>query len=562
LIRQIQLFFFLFFPFFLLASNNETYINQREIILQNLKGIILSGDSYPPPDYIIKTTKGVLFYRIAAPKNISHQVLFAKNLERRAINRALTFEDIEEYKKDIADYFLKYCNMHVSVILPEQECTLGIIILKIIPSKLGEVSVTGNYWFSKEHYLKYITTEKSDVIDSNKLVANLNRINSSPWQKADLVYKSGKYLGQTDIELVVTDKKPIQFYAGVDNTGFKVTQYSRIYVGFNWGNAFDLDQNIAFCYTASPNFSGYQSYTLNYLIPLPNTDSLRFYGGYARLSSQNEILNQAVDTGQSWQVSSRYEFCLPQSKTLNQSFDLGIDYKSTNNDFIVGENDQISNRYATVFELAAKYKGGIHFKNHIVDGNVGIFAQPWKLFNSMSDSAYCALREGSKPIFLYLRGDGIYSYNELNEGSFAGKIKIMGQLSSSALIPIEQFGLGGINSVRGYVEREVNVDSALVFNFDVRSPKISLFKYISKKDRNLDKLSGVLFLDIGNGWIYNPVLSQPSYYILAGLGPGVRYDIANNIYTRFDLGVRLGSIPFDASYNSRVRFYFSLIGTY
>ena len=554
--------FFVFIPFFIFGKESESYIDQRQVIVQNLRGLVLSGDMYPPPDYILKTTRGVLFYRIRAPKNISDQTIFIKGLEKIAIGRALTFEDVETYKKDIANYFLKYCNVHVSVILPEQEATLGVVVLKVVESKLGDVSVVGNYWFSKDHYLKYISANKSDVIDSNKLVANLNRINSSPWRKADLIYKPGKHIGETDIELLVIDRKPIQFYGGADNTGFKITQYSRIYAGFNWGNAFDLDQIIAFCYTTSPNFEGYQSYTLDYTIPLPNEDSLRFYGGYSRIKAQNTTLPEAVDLGQSWQVSTRYNFTLPQNRKLTQGLDFGLDYKSTNNDFVVGEDDPVSSRNATILQLVLKYKGGAKWKEHAVNGNIEIDAQPWKLGNSMQDSAYNALRPHANPLYIYTKGDGVYTYNELNDHAFAAKIRVMAQISSSVLIPIEEFGLGGINSVRGYVEREVNVDSALVFNFDIRSPKISLFKYISKKDRNIDKLSAVAFLDIGNGWVYKPEESQPSYYILAGLGPGLRYDIANNIYSRFDLGVRLGDIPFEATYHSRVRFYFSVIGTY
>ena len=136
------------------------------------------------------------------------------------------------------------------------------------------------------------------------------------------------------------------------------------------------------------------------------------------------------------------------------------------------------------------------------------------------------------------------------------------QLSSSALIPIEQFGLGGINSVRGYVAREVNVDDALVFNLDVMSPRISLLQFLKNKYRNIDKFAGVVFLDIANGWLVKTIPGEPAHTFMAGLGPGIRYDLWDNIYTRFDLGVRLSGVPYGALYKSRVRFYFSVIGTY
>lgn len=554
------IFILFFFPYFLIGNANNTYLKQQEVILPRVKGLIISGDNYPPPDYVIKTTRGVLFYRIRCPKNMSDQVCFSSSLERRIMNRSITFCDIERYKQEISNYYLKHCNIHVSVILPEQDCTSGVITLQVIESRVGDISVTGNYWFTKDHYLNYITLQPNDLVDRKELVANLNRINSSPWQKADIVYKRGKNPCETDIELVVVDKKPIQFYGGGDNTGFRITQFSRMYVGFNWGNAFNLDQIIAFCYTTSPDFQSYQSYTLDYSIPLPNDDGLRIFGGYARTQANNKYIPFAVSAGQSWQVSGRYNYQLPQSLKVNQKFHVGLDYKSTNNDFIVGENT-ISNLFATIFQIAAEYDGKITLGPHKVYGKIAGYGQPWK-FGSISNIAYESLRPGANPLYVLSRGSGTYAYNEDNHNEFSFKVRVMGQVASTSLLPIEQYGLGGINSVRGYVAREVNVDNAIVVNLDIQTPKTSLIRLVSNKDRNIDKLSGVVFFDVGNGWLNSTVENQPYYYFLAGTGPGIRYDIANNIYALFDLGIRLGNIPFGATYDSRFRFYFSVIGTY
>ena len=548
-------------PTLLFGKVEESYIDNQEMIVQKVKGFIISGENNSPPDYILKTTKGVLFYRVRPPEDMDVQILFCKSLEKEMIGRPLTFKDVQECKRKIADYYLKQCHRHVAVTLPEQDCTNGVIVVKVSESKVGDITVTGNYWFSKERYLQYITLAHNDILNCDELFAGVNRINSSPWRKAEVIYKAGKNPLETDIELVVEDKKPINFYAGADNTGFRITEYSRLYIGFNWGNMFDLDQVLAFCYTTSPDFSGYQSFFLDYSAPLPNDDRLRVYGGYSRIQAEDVSLPLALNLGQAWQISGRYDLALPQSLKMHQTIDFGLDYKSTNNDFIVNETN-IAKLPVTIFQLAAEYTGGLKFDGHHVSGKALMLAQPWQIGSSMSDSAYSALRPDSNPLYFILRGSSKYTYQEDNNKAFSAKVRLQGQIASDALIPIEQFGLGGIDSVRGYVDREVNTDNACIFNFDVRTPQISLFKYINEKYRTLDRLCGVVFLDIGNGWIYKPMVGQPSYYFLAGIGPGVRYDVSNNLYTRFDLGIRLGDVPFEASYDSRVRFYFSLIATY
>ena len=548
-------------PYLLFANKEESYINNQEVIVQRVKGFIISGESFFPPDYILKTTDGVLFYRIRSPEDMSFQSEFCNRLDKKIIGQPLTFRNIQEYKQEIADFYLKNCHRHVAVTLPEQDCTDGVVVVKVSESKVGEITVTGNYWFSKEKYLTYITLGQGDIVNSEELVAGVNRINNSPWRKAEIVYKAGKNSLETDIELVVEDKKPINFYAGADNTGFKITEYTRLYFGFNWGNIFDIDQSLAFSYTTSPDFSGYQSFFLDYSAPLPNDDKLRFFGGYSRMQPENSSLEVAVQLGQAWQLSGRYNLLLPQSLKMHQNIDFGLDYKATNNDFIVGEVN-VSNLFATILQLALDYKGALKFKKHEVSGEISLFGQPWKIGSTMTNEAYNALRPNANPLYCLVRGFAKYSYQEDNNNAFGGKIRLQGQVSSDALIPIEQFGLGGIDSVRGYVDREVNTDNAFIFNFDVRTPKVSLFQYVNQKYRNLDKLCAVAFFDVANGWIYDPQVNQPSYYFLAGIGPGIRYDIANNLYTRFDLGIRLGDVPFNATYDSRVRFYFNLIATY
>ena len=67
---------------------------------------------------------------------------------------------------------------------------------------------------------------------------------------------------------------------------------------------------------------------------------------------------------------------------------------------------------------------------------------------------------------------------------------------------------------------------------------------------------------MGAGGIFKSLPSQPGSYFLAGVGPGLRYDISNVIRARFDVGFRLTDVPFASSTKSLVEYYFSVVGSY
>ena len=85
---------------------------------------------------------------------------------------------------------------------------------------------------------------EGEVIYNKVLETDLAWINRNVWRRATAIYKPGSSYGTTDIEVVVRDEKPLNFYLGADNTGFRVTEYERLFIGLNWGNFLDLSLNL------------------------------------------------------------------------------------------------------------------------------------------------------------------------------------------------------------------------------------------------------------------------------------------------------------------------------
>ena len=110
---------------------------------------------------------------------------------------------------------------------------------------------------------------------------------------------------------------------------------------------------------------------------------------------------------------------------------------------------------------------------------------------------YQTLQPGSYPLYMYARGliNETYSFSNPS-GAFL--LQAQGQISNKVLLPSEQFGLGGYDTVRGYPERIVNYDNAICLNFELRAPSFSVLKRF-RCEKQDDSLVLFGFFDYGYG---------------------------------------------------------------
>ncbi len=539
----------------------EDCVADKRIFMHCLKAIVINGDedAYLPPEHVSTTAKGIELYRISnSLRNQQRNKL--KQLLHKYIGKPVTAEKLKQIRMDIQEFFRKNGQPLMVVSIPEQDVTDNVLVIHIMESRVGrlEVNLNGNKTFSKEHYEEIIGLQEDDVIYNQNVEQDVAFFNYTPFRRASVTYSPGAKVGTTDVTYNITDERPFRIYAGADDTGFKVTDIFRVFFGFNWGNFLMMDQILCYQYTASPDFNRFQAHTVHYTLPLPNKNFIILFGGYSSIEAGNEIIPANIHKGQSLQASGRYVYPFMPEGTWTQEVKTGIDYKRTNNDLIVGDTI-LSSAYATIFQYMASYQASFAWTTQTVDGEIEFFVQPFAIGDSMKSENYDRLRPGAATRYAYIKGNVDYNFHwqKINtDFHFHSTL----QASSGTLLPMEELGMGGMNSLRAYPERAVNVDYGAIFNFEVRSPKVSLFHRKAKKP--VDAFGAVGFLDVGLGGIIKHVPNEPSFWGLAGLGPGLRYDYSTYLRTRLDMGIRLPSTPFGADSGSRVRLYFSVIGSY
>jgi hemolysin activation/secretion protein len=90
-------------------------------------------------------------------------------------------------------------------------------------------------------------------------------------------------------------------------------------------------------------------------------------------------------------------------------------------------------------------------------------------------------------------------------------LRIAGQWAGDPLLSLEQFSVGGLNTVRGYRENTLVRDSGLATSAEVRIPVL-----FDKTRRPIVQLAP--FYDFGGGWNLQADTPSPKTIMSAGIG--------------------------------------------
>ncbi|MES2344447.1 MAG: ShlB/FhaC/HecB family hemolysin secretion/activation protein [Chlamydiota bacterium] len=514
------------------------------VLVERMKGLLLLGNL----DEILneEDVEGVIFKDLKVPGS---QIALVEKLRPYIIGQPLTQNTIADLRREITLFYQENDHPVVSVIVPEQDVTDGVLQIGVIEGKIGKVSAKGGKYFGPARMQGKFHLQEGDTINTDDLLSDVAWANQNPFRQTNIIFYPGQLSGTTDVEIVTNDRTPLRVYIGGDNTGNHFTGRNRWYAGFNWGDVFGLDQTLSFQYTTSSDFSKLQSYTANYTIPLPWHNILTFFGGYTRVHPDMPKIpeNDGLKShGWSGQASVRY--VIPFGKTYGiflQNFQAGYDYKVTNNTLEFAGNE-VSTKTAHISQFLASYYAGWTPNSHKMNADIDVYFSPGNWFGDENKKAFSNLERGAKTSYVYTRlafGDE-FVFPRHNWGLYG---LARAQFSSSTLLPSEQYGLGGYDTVRGYEQRAVNYDNAFNLNFEVRAPSFSLLHLCGAKYKT-DTLTFLAFIDYGMGWPHDQkgVDSlhhlDPKFHNLVGIGPGLRYRIGPWFYARLDYGVPLISV--------------------
>lgn len=505
--------------------------NQKNIDPILIQGVILTSDADTVDQEDASVYQGVHFRDLSVPGN---PLRLKTKLRQTLIGKPITQETLADGKRVIQDFYRKQGHPLVIISIPEQKITQGILQLNVQESRIDAIHYKGNHWFSKKQLQRSIHQRENDTFDANLAQKDLIWLNRNPFRETALVLSPGEEENTTTLTFVSKDQRPFRVYVGTDNTGYRTTGRGRFFVGVHLGNLFQVDQRLSYRYTVSTEFGSFFAHTGQYVIPLPWRHFIEFYGGYSSIRAlmpQSEMISK----GRAWQASMRYLIPLVPVRSYNHQVKWGIDYKETNVNLVLGAVPILGNR-AVITQLMLGYEGSAETPAADLSFGVEGFVSPGDIFRDQGSSDYGSLRPKAKSRYSYLRAH-LTPLIHL-PASFQMALKSVFQVADRNLLASEQFGLGGLDTVRGYDERILNTDNALLVSAEFRTPPMRPFTKRSKNPKP-ELLQFLAFVDYGLGVNHNKLAMERDYRYLLGVGLGTRYYYSYHVNVRIDLGYPL-----------------------
>jgi hemolysin activation/secretion protein len=230
-------------------------------------------------------------------------------------------------------------------------------------------------------------------------------------------------------------------------------------------------------------------------------------------------------------LGARYNMNLPKWGDVEQRLAFGIDWRAYHNDVTVAGGGVPLVPDVTVSPISITYAGLYRGAASETSFNASV-VQNLPGGNDGGTQAFEAARPGAPPGYFLFR----YGINHLQAftNDWQMRLGLNGQVTRDKLVAGEQFGVGGADSVRGFLEREVTNDNGFRGTAEIYTPDFAgRIGWLPAGSR----LRSVFFYDWANTIRFQPLPGEANRSAIASWGAGIRYSRSTNTSLRLDYAV-------------------------
>lgn len=422
----------------------------------------------------------------------------------------------------------------VTVYLPEQEVERGVVTIKVIEARIRNIEVAGNRFFTAENIRRSIRSlREGESPNAASISADVSVANENPAKKVNVTLRSGDKEGQVDARVDVTDENPRRFFVTLDNTGNPQTGMYRLGVGFQHANLFDRDHALTVQYITSPEKTKQVSiYSIGYRAPLYGVgDSLDLFAGYSDVDAGTTTIpaGSLQFSGQGNVYGIRYNYILPRRGEYDHRMVFGFDYRAFKNSCRINLLACIGVADVTVRPASVTYSGQwtgtaqqtalyATLARNLPGGEKGSsadFEAARPLATARAD--YALVRFGASHFRVY-------------PSDWQARVAVNAQYTPHALVPGEQFGIGGASTVRGFLERELANDKGYFANVELYTPELG-----ARLGLGGTTMRGLLFFDYGEVRRNNVLPGEIAATSISSAGAGLRVNLGRDLSLRLDV---------------------------
>ena len=460
-----------------------------------------------------------------------------------------TAADVEKARDALEKLYHDAGYPAVLVNIPEQTLKDGVVRLEVVESRIGNLKITGNRYFTMEKILYELPSLRPGQIlyvpDVQKEIDVLNRNQDF---RITPSMSPGKEPGTVDVELKVEDQLPLHGYLEVNNRASHDTSELRLNGMIRFDNLWQKEHSLSLQYQTAPlRPKEVEVGGISYVLPAPwNHDhQLAFYGIW---SDSNTAFGEGFTVIGKGQITGmRYVVPLPQYKLYAHNVTLGVDYKHF--DEAVGytnSSGQTTHTPVTYMPFSFSYNASLPDES----GGINQFSAGVNMaFRGLvsDENDFELKRSKATASYIYATVSGQRNQKLPWGMGLFGKVDV--QVADQPLIDNEQYTAGGMTSVRGYQENEAEGDDALHGIAEFSFPDLLQNSGI----HNLG-FTPFIFYDIAYLTTIDPLPGQKGHEALEGTGAGARGSLTKGLEYEMDWAAALKATSRITRYDERIYF--------
>lgn len=476
------------------------------------------------------------------------------------VGKGKVYGDVQKALEALEGEYRRLGYGTVNVYVPEQELTSGVVRLVVSEGVVGKVTITGNKFFNEENVRASLPNLKEGAAPNmRELSENIQLSNENPAKQVEVTLAVSEEENKVNVRVDVKEEDPSRFYVTLDNTGNKATGYARVGVSYQNANLFNSDQILTVAYMTAVDppgrmkIGGWRAlpwsdgdgvkldiYSIGYRLPLYSIgDSIDFI--YANSSTNTPGVSQALGSslginGKGDIFSLRYNHNFARAGEYTSKAVLAYDYKYLDNSCSTGGiKTPFGVAGCTPFTLrpvSVAYSGQWQRPGENIDFYVAAAKNlptgadyPFPGILDPQDNYSAATGWKVRDDYSVMRAGG--SYFAVLGGDWLARVAVNGQYAHHGLPNVEQLGLTGWTTVRGFNERVIARDRGYVANLEIYTPDFATNMGLPGSFKFLG------FYDAAQGFNITTLANQ--HVGIASAGVGLRYNLKKDISARFDV---------------------------
>ncbi len=464
-------------------------------------------------------------------------------------DRPLSMSELFQVRTAITKLYTESGYVNSGAYIPPQELQDGTVTIAVLEGKLEGINVTGTKRLNPDYIRSRLEVAADSPVNVQSLLEALQLLRLDPLiENVSAELSAGIAPGTSLLDVEIEEANAFNISANFDNKRSPSVGTNRRGVGLSHSNLLGFGDRIALDYN---NTEGSNSIDASYAIPLNAKNGiLSLAYGY----NDNDIIEDPFTALDIESESSYYELGFRQPLVLkpNQEFTLGMNFSFQESQTRLLDTPFALSRGAN--EDGETKIGAIRlFQEYVTRNNRQVFALRSQ-FSVGLDIFGSTINNDDRPDSSFFAWRGQSQWVRRLDEDFLFLLRGDIQFSASDLVALEQFRIGGFDSVRGYRQDLVLGDSGVFASAELRVPLV-----------RFRKIDGVIqltpFVDLGTIWNNNDQIEIDNDF-LASLGIGLNLSIADRFNARLDWGIPLMDVDTQGDSLQESGLHFSITGSF